>query len=120
MDQKFLVNALDNRVSVLEEQLRTEQRKNRILQLQLTTSTQKLKKFFNSDQLDIIGGKKQVKWTDSTIKKALLIKSKGGDQLLNYARKNIAPLPCSSVINAHIKSMKIKPEVLQMDETNLD
>lgn len=79
-----------------------------------------LGKFFDCDQLDLLKGKKTIKWTNKTLKKAISIKIAGGEKLLNIIRKNIVPLPAPRTIRNHLSDLKFEPGVQHFETMRED
>ena len=75
-----------------------------------------LKLYFEDDQLKSLQNKSLSvkKWTNSTIKKAIMILSLGSSRALNYCRKFIAPLPCDRTVRRHLESFVIQPGILDI------
>lgn len=75
----------------------------------------KLRRYLGNDQLSFIQGKKSDKWSHSTMKKAIMIKSKGGLQLLDYVRTFVVPLPSNSTIKRRLTKLKVSPGMLDIN-----
>lgn len=73
-----------------------------------------LRKYLGSDQLSIAQGK-EIKWSNATMKKAIMIKTKGGQQLLNYVRSHVVPLPSNATIKRRLSKLKMKPGILEIN-----
>lgn len=95
----------------LSSKLQAEKMKSRKLIIKL----RKIEKYLGKDQLDIINGKKTPKWSNATLKKALMIRSKGGQQLLKYVNKHVVPLPSNATIKRRLSNLKIKPGILDVN-----
>lgn len=99
--------------------LHCEKAKCRRLQQELTEIKQGIARYLGKDQIKSIRGGKVKKWSISTVKKALLVKTKGGKQLLDYVRKFVIPLPCANVIKSRLSNFKIKPGIIEINLTAL-
>lgn len=116
---KKFIKSLSLRICSLEHQLRESELKNRhnkakiqkILQ-DKTKFEHQLSKYLNKDQLEVIRGKRKVKWSSKTIAKALYIRRKG-KSVLESVREHFAPLPCLTTLNKHIEKFKISPGFIE-------
>ena len=118
------IRLLSDRVIELEKLLVDENKESELLRNRLEASEFKyhkllngLKKYLGDDQLQMMMGKKLVHCLNPTIEKAIMLKSKGGRQLLNFTRDNVVPMPSCETINRHLESLKFRPGILN---NNLD
>lgn len=119
----FIVG-LSQRVETLEFELNLERKNAKVKAQQLRSIKTKFKqlksrlqRYLGSVQLHAMVSKKVTKWSNSTLKKSNLIKSKGGSGLLNFVRNHVAPLPSPRVVNKRLEKLKFLPGVL---EKNMD
>jgi hypothetical protein len=116
------IKALTDRISTLELELKIAHQKNRSMSLKIKKALREkldfevqLSKYFEKDQIEIIRGKKKVKWSLKSIAKALYIR-KRGKSVLDSVRRHIAPLPCLETLNKRFKNVKFTPGII---DTNL-
>lgn len=109
---------LMQRIQSLEEELLQEKLKSKKMSLQSAEAQKRLillKKYLGIDQISAARGKKSIKWSNATLKKAIMIKSKGGQQLLDYVRANVVPLPCNTTIKKRLSKLKVCPGMLDIN-----
>lgn len=73
-----------------------------------------LSSYFNHDQVAALKNPSHSvkQWDANTIKKAILIQSIGSTRVLNYCRKNVAPLPCDRTLRSILQNLSLKPGIL--------
>lgn len=111
--------ALLARIEVLEQEILKEKETTQKLRRELAETKKGIARFLGTDQLKAIKGGKVKKWSTATVKKALLVKTKGGTQLLDYVRQFIVPLPSAKVIRSRLSSFKVKPGIIDMNLKSL-
>lgn len=70
------------------------------------------RKYLSQEQLDIMNGKKRVVWDNESVKKALLIKIRGGKRVLDFVRNSCVPLPTAVTLNRRIKEISFSCGIL--------
>lgn len=65
-------------------------------------------KFLNDDQLEAMNGIIPTEWSDESIKKALVIKNTGGQEVLDIVRRFVIPLPAPDVVQKRLDQLNIK------------
>lgn len=70
-----------------------------------------LKKYMNNDQLQIIKGNQVKKWSSETIQKSIILKQLGGNKVLDFARRFVAPVVSSRALNNIVSDLPVKPGI---------
>lgn len=110
-----MIKDLEHQIVELKEEVRRGAERFSVLRQELAQRERALKRYLGADQLSAIRGNKVKKWSIASVKKALLVKTRGGKQLLDYVRKSIIPLPCVNSINSRLTNLKIEPGILQIN-----
>lgn len=110
-----IINELKKRNRLLENERKLRKIVEQKLRKELKSLKKSLKKYFNKDQIDFMSGKR-VKWSNATIQKGIILKSKLGYKF--YTRtftKKYAPYPSSTTIHGRLKNYKIQPGILKFN-----
>ena len=107
------------RISQLENDSLTEKKKSRRLKMknsllvkELNDLKKGMRKYLATDQINAMTKKKIKGWSNSTIKKAIIINQKGGKNLLNFIRNNVVPLPTVQLLRKRVNNFDFKPGIL--------
>lgn len=102
-----VLDSLFARITQLEKDLRDEKKnskrlaiKNSFVKKELNDMKKGLKKYFGDDQIQALTKKKIKNWSNATVKKAMIIKKKGGKSFLDFVRNNVAPLPATRILQS--------------------
>lgn len=119
-EDNFVVNALFKSIVHLEKTIEVQKKSIEYWKLKAKTNENNLKKlsiklakYFGSDQMNVLMGKK-AKWSNSTLRKALILRYKLGKNFYEKSyRKKYAPYPSASVLVGKIKNYQIAPGILE-------
>lgn len=78
---------------------------NEKLKNKLNFINNRLKVHFEEDQIKALMGEKVSEWSEATLSKALALKVRGGNNVLDFVRKEFVPLPSSRTCNRHLENV---------------
>lgn len=122
VDNALALEAALERIEQLELQLKTSEFERRKANNQLKVARDKLSemkknlsKFIGPDQLQALNNKKVQSWSKKTLKKAYILRIRGGKSLLDFVRKNIIPAPSDRTLRRQIQLLPFAPGILNFN-----
>lgn len=84
--------------------------KNEYEELQINVSN-----FLKSDQLTAMSGKKVQQWSSEALQKSITLKQIGGNQALEFCRKNLVPVLAPSTLRKMVQGVAFPPGILHFN-----
>lgn len=116
------LKAAFKRISELEKQLEASENERKkldnllkVTKRKLSDLTTNLSKFLGRDQIQALSNTKVQSWTNKTLKKAYILRIRGGKSLLKFVNTNICPIPTDRTLRRKIQNLPFAPGILKFN-----